>query len=99
MQSSYPEAFERDVGYSDTEWRTAIARAVGQYPIQIQGAHADVKLGDGSLSLQWSPLPNRTIALLSMPRLAVRFQFKGVGPDERYAFMRLFDLNTQKGGG
>jgi hypothetical protein len=99
VQSSYPEAFERDVGYSDTEWRTAIVRAVAQYPIHIQGAAAHVQIGEGSLSLQWSPLPNRTIALLSMPRLAVSFKFKGVGPDERYAFMRVFDLNTQKGGG
>jgi hypothetical protein len=99
VQSSYPESFERDVGYSDTEWRTAIVRAVGQHPIHIQGAAAQVQIGEGSLSLQWSPLPNRTIALLSMPRLAVSFKFKGVGPEERYAFMRVFDLNTQKGGG
>ena len=99
MQSSYPESFERDVGYSDTEWRIAIVRAVGHHPIQIQAANADVQLGEGTLCIKWSPLPNRTIALLSMPRLAVSFQFKGVGPNERYAFMRLFDLNTQKGGG
>lgn len=99
MQSSYPESFERDVGYSDAEWRTAIARAVGQHPIRLDGACAQVQLGHGSLTLQWNPLPNRTIALLSMPRLAVSFQFKGVGPEERYAFMRVFDLNTQKGGG
>lgn len=99
MQSSYAETFDRDVGYSDAEWRTAITRAVGQHPIRIDGACAQVQLGNGSLTLQWSPLPNRTIALLSMPRLAVSFTFIGVGPEERYAFMRVFDLNTQKGGG
>jgi FtsP/CotA-like multicopper oxidase with cupredoxin domain len=99
VQSSYPESFERDVGYSDTEWRIAIVRAAGPHPIHIQGNSAKVQLGEGSLSLQWSPLPNRTIALLSMPRLAVRFTFKDVGPEARYAFMRVFDLMVQKGGG
>ena len=99
MQSSYPETFERDVGYSDTEWRRAIQRAVGDCPIYIEGSTAQVQVDAGHLCLHWSPLPNRTIALLSMPRLAVSFTFKGVGPEERYAFMRVFDLNTQKGGG
>lgn len=99
MQSSYLESFERDVGYSDTEWRAAIVRAVGPCPIQIHGASAEVQVGEGSLSLQWTPLPNRNIALLSMPRLAVRFTFKDVGPEARYAFMRVFDLMVQKGGG
>ena len=99
MQSSYPETFARDVGYSDTEWRRAIQRAVGDCPIHIEGSTAQVQVDAGHLCLHWSPLPNRTIALLSMPRLAVSFTFKGVGPEERYAFMRMFDLNTQKGGG
>jgi hypothetical protein len=99
LQSSYPETFERDVGYSDAEWRRAIQRAVGDCPIHIEGSTAQVQVDAGSLDLQWRPLPNRTIALLSMPRLAVSFAFKGVGPDARYAFMRVFDLKTQKGGG
>lgn len=99
MQSSYPETFERDVGYSDAEWRRAIQRAVSECPIHIEGSSAQIQVDAGSLDLQWRPLPNRTIALLSMPRLAVSFEFKGVGPDARYAFMRVFDLKTQKGGG
>jgi hypothetical protein len=99
VQSSYPETFERDVGYSDTEWRRAIQRAVGDCPIHIEGSTAQVQVDAGILDLQWRPLPNRTIALLSMPRLAVSFEFKGVGPEARYAFMRGFDLKTQKGGG
>ena len=99
MQSSDPETFERDVGYSDTEWRRAIQRAVGDCSIHIEGSTAQVQVDAGHLNLEWCPLPNRTIALLSMPRLAVSFKFKGVGPEERYAFMRVFDLKTQKGGG
>ena len=44
-------------------------------------------------------LPPRRIALLSFPRLHVRFAFDGVPPSVRAAFMRHFDLHTHRGGG
>jgi PAS domain S-box-containing protein len=35
----------------------------------------------------------------TLPRLAIRFAFDGVGDEARQAFMRHFDLYTQRGGG
>jgi len=39
------------------------------------------------------------IALMRLPRLALRFAFSGVSEAERHAFMKRFDLYTQRGGG
>ena len=49
--------------------------------------------------MQWRALPPRRIALLQMPRLAVRFRFEGVADEARQRFMRHFDLYMQRGGG
>ncbi len=35
---------------------------------------------------------------ISLPVLRVRFRFAGVDDAQRYAFMRRFDLNMQRGG-
>jgi hypothetical protein len=47
----------------------------------------------------WSALPPRRIALVQLPRLAVRFRFTDVTDERRYVFMRRFDLYLQRGGG
>jgi hypothetical protein len=99
MQSTYPDVFERDLGSSDAEWRFALARAVGAHPMQVQGNEALVQVGQGQLRVVWTPLPERRIALLVIQRLLVRFEFTGLSAEERYAFMRPFDLTIQRGGG
>ena len=55
--------------------------------------------GGGQLDLEWTPLPPRQIALMRMPRMAVRFRFDGLDDAERERFMRYFDLYMQRGGG
>jgi hypothetical protein len=99
MQSFYPETFERDMASSDAEWRAALTRAVGAHPLHWRGNEAEVQIGSGRLRIGWSPLPERRIALLVMQRLCVRFAFEGLSEQERYAFMRPFDLTMQRGGG
>ena len=60
---------------------------------------ARVQWQEHLLQLTWEPLPERRIALVRLPRLAVTFDF-GLTPDsERHAFMKHFDLYTQRGGG
>jgi hypothetical protein len=44
-------------------------------------------------------LPPRQIALVRIARLAVHYRVDGVAEDQRLAFMRYFDLYTQRGGG
>ncbi|MCU0924746.1 MAG: hypothetical protein MUF44_01545 [Hydrogenophaga sp.] len=99
MQSEYPERFERDMGCSEAEWLGWMPRAMVNHPWKQEGQGIHVRLGTGSLSITWSPLPERRIALLRMQRLLVRFAFEGVDADARKAFMKPFDLSMQRGGG
>ena len=99
MQSYYPERLERDMGTSETEWLTALPRALGEHAFELGTGQARVHIGDGHLLLQWRILPPRVIALLRLQRLAVSFVFEGVEEDARQRFMKHFDLTMQRGGG
>lgn len=96
-----PLAFEREQGYTAAEWQRCLPGAVGVHGLTLTGpGEADVALqGGGHLHLQWQALPPRRIALLSLPRLAVRFRFEGADGEVRTDFMRYFDLYMQRGGG
>jgi len=94
------EAFEREHGCTDTEWRGWLPGAVGPHALTVQGTPAArVHIGDGHLDLAWSTLPPRRIALISMPRMTVHYRFVGVPAAARQTFMRYFDLYMQRGGG
>jgi hypothetical protein len=99
MQSYYPERFERDMGTSETEWLTALPRALGEHAFKLDNGQARVHISDGHLQLQWRILPPRVIALLRLQRLSVSFVFEGVEEDARQHFMKHFDLTMQRGGG
>ncbi len=99
MQSEYPERFERDVGCSETEWLGWMPRAVGAHAWRREGPRIVVDIGAGLLTISWSPLPERRIALLRMQRLQVVFAFEGLDAAQRKAFMKPFDLSIQRGGG
>jgi hypothetical protein len=97
MQSFYPERFERDMGTSETEWLTALPRALGDHAFVLGTGQVRVQIGEGHLQLQWHTLPPRVIALLRLQRLAVSFVFEGVEEDARQRFMKQFDLTMQRG--
>jgi hypothetical protein len=102
VQSSYPEAFERDMATSEAEWIAALPRAIGaaRASWRFEGPRqAMVSLPSGQLLISWEPLPERRIALLVMQRLLVRFRFEGADEGQRLAFMKPFDLTLQRGGG
>ena len=99
MQSYYPEHFERDMGTTETEWLTALPRALGDHAFVLGTGQVRVQIGDGHLQLHWHILPPRVIALLRMQRLAVSFAFEGVEEEARQRFMKRFDLTMQRGGG
>lgn len=102
MQSSYPQAFERDMATSEGEWEMALPRAIGaaQASWRLEGPRqAMVSLPSGHLLISWEPLPERRIALLVMKRLLVKFRFEGADEGQRLAFMKPFDLTLQRGGG
>ncbi len=99
MQAHYPETFERDMACTEAEWLAWLPAAVGEYRYQQGPGEVQVQIGSGVLQLQWQVQPPRVIALVRLPRLAVRFAFHDVRDAERTAFMRRFDLYTQRGGG
>ena len=49
--------------------------------------------------LDWRTGEPRVIALVRLPRLHVAFRFEGLDADQRFAFMKRFDLYMQRGGG
>jgi hypothetical protein len=97
---AFPEAFEREQGCTEAEWQRWLPGAVRDHALD-QGAagQARVAIGSGWLHLAWTVLPPRQIALIRMPRMAVRYRFEGVDALERSRFMQYFDLYLQRGGG
>lgn len=84
---------------TEAEWLAALPRAVGEHLCAVQIGHAEIRIHQGRLLLQWHALPPRVIALLRLQRLAVVFAFDGVDDAERQRFMKRFDLTMQRGGG
>lgn len=97
--ASYTEAFEREHGCTEAEWLGQLPGAAEPHALTIEGAHARVSIGDGTLHLDWQALPPRRIALVTLPRLQVAYCFEGVDAPLRQRFMKRFDLYMQKGGG
>lgn len=99
MQSVYEERFERDMGCTEADWLRWLPDAIGEHHWKRQERTVGVRIGDGALGLTWQVAEPRVIALVVMPRLAVRFRFAGVDEATRHAFMKRFDLYMQRGGG
>lgn len=99
MQAWYAARFEREMGCTEADLLRWLPGAVAPHGLHLRGQRAEVTIGAGRLRLRWDVLPPRQIALMRMPRLALRFDFEGVDEGERQVFMRHFDLYTQRGGG
>lgn len=94
------EHFTRDYGCTEAEWQRWLPGATHGHAWRATGpGSAEVALGAGRLLLAWHGLPDRQIALVRLPRLHVGFTFEGVPAEARAAFLKRFDLHTQRGGG
>lgn len=92
--------FEREYGCSEREWLSWMPAAThGHAWAQTAPGAMAVQLGGGQLHIHWQVLAPRVIALLRMPRMAVRFEYLHVGDADRLAFQRAFDMRMQRGGG
>ena len=96
---SCPAEFEREMGCTPAELALWLPGAAAPFAVSPRADGADVALEEGRLRLHWEMLPPRRIALLSVPRLRLRFAFEGVDEPARLRFMHRFDLYTQRGGG
>lgn len=99
MQSFYPERIERIMGCTESEWLAWLPRAVAPWQHEQAPGEASVAVGNGRLRLQWQALDPMVLGLIRMPRLRMRFEFSGLDDEARRAFMKRFDLYTQRGGG
>ena len=99
MQSSYAEQFDREMSCTEAEWLRWLPAALGEHAWQLNGESAQVQVAPGALQLCWQVLDPLRIAMVSMPRLRVRFLFKDLDAAQRYTFMQRFDLYMQRGGG
>jgi hypothetical protein len=98
--ATYTEAFEREHGCTADEWRMWLPGAVAGAAMDVKdNDSARIRIGDGTLQLQWQALPPRQIALIRMPRLHVSYRFNDVAAAARARFMQRFDLYMQRGGG
>lgn len=103
MAEASPPAFsfEREMGFTVADLRACLPGACGGRPIEWGDASARLGLGPGpgQVTISWFPLPPRRIALLSIPRLRVRFEACDVEAEAWRSFMRHFDVYMQRGGG
>lgn len=99
MQSAYAEAFEREMGCTESEWLMWLPAAIGAHQWHREGGSATVGIAPGTLKLDWVTGEPRVIAMVRLPRLHVKFRFEGLAADQRLAFMKRFDLYMQRGGG
>lgn len=99
MQAHYPADFRREMGCTEAELLRWLPGAVNGRALTLMPRSAEVAIEGGRLDLAWRELPPRQIALMCMPRMAISFHFEGVSEAQRQAFMRYFDLYTQRGGG
>jgi len=95
-----PASFEREQSFSEADWVRTLPGAVRSHALAFPRPGAAVAtLGSGTLTLSWRMLPPRSMGLVRLPRMAVHYRFDGVDAATRAAFMRYFDLYTQRGGG
>lgn len=96
-----PADFEQTMGCTSADLLRCL-------PLALWGSRLDVNetegwahaaFADGTLRLHWRSQPDRRIALLAIPRLQVRFGYRGLTAERRHEVQRRFDLATQRGGG
>ena len=96
-----PEQFDRTMGCTAAELISWLPRSLPDAQLAVDDTlgRCVASWPEGSLRLQWSPLPDRCIALLRIPQLQVHFAFEGLDDAARYARQKFFDLHTHRGGG
>lgn len=101
MQAEYTAHFTREMGCTPEElsaWLPGASRGAAIAWVPPDGACVHLE-EQGTLTLRWVVQPSRRIALITLPRLQVTFDFGQTDTAVRHRFMKHFDLYTQRGGG
>ena len=93
-----PFSDERVMSISVSEFGASIA-LTGAHSVANDGT-VIFDVGKGHAEITFEELPGvRLGGLLQLPRAKVFIKFRDVTPQEREAFLRLFDVAFQRGGG
>lgn len=93
--------FNRDMGYSYTEFFRVLPGAARGYELSVVDNRAMVTMPSTNqkLLITVTRLPDRELAMMRLPHVDVRFEFDGFDEQERREFMKQFDKSYQRGGG
>jgi hypothetical protein len=94
-----PFVLEREMGCTRAEFLSWLPAASGHAPARAEGGEIALAVPGGEVRIRLAERPPRRLALLSLPVLAVRFRFLGLGEADRQAFLKRFDDYTRRGGG
>ncbi len=96
-----PERFERDMGYSESEFFRILPAALGEYQSTTSGNTTLITHPDNTrqLQLEVTPLPDRVLGAFRIRRIDVQFTFSNIDDAARSQFMQRFDRRFQRGGG
>jgi hypothetical protein len=94
-----PSVLDREMGCTREELLRWLPAASGHAPCREEAGELVLSVADGEVRLTAAERPARRIAGVTLPVLAVRFRFVGLGAAAREAFLARWDLYTQRGGG
>ncbi len=92
-------ALEREMGCTRAELLRWLPGATRHAPARQDGDAVVVAVEGGQVRIVARELPPRRIALVTLPVLAVRFEFEGLDAAARERFLAWFDTYTRRGGG
>jgi hypothetical protein len=96
-----PAECERTMGCTEADLLRSLPLALPHATVAVDTSAGVVHAAysDGTLRLTWRRLLDQRNALLTIPRLQVRFAYTAMEPTRRHEVQRRFDLATQRGGG
>ena len=93
------DEFVIEMGYSRKEFIRNFSSMAGDLPYQIKQNTIQLQQADRQLLITLGADQPRKIASLTIPRIAVTFQFSGYSTVELERFMENFRRHYHKGGG
>ena len=90
---------DREMGCTRQEFLRWLPGAAAHAGAVLLGDGLTLALASGQIQVSLEERPERRIALLALPVLAVRFSFLELDAAQQAAFLTRFDAYTRRGGG
>jgi len=93
------DSLTKDMGITHADFWRIIPAVMEGYHWTSQGNQVLAEQGGSRIVIRIAPEGVRTIAMFNIPTTLVTLEFSGVTPEQRSAFLALFDRRFQRGGG